>query len=48
MKLADDKKLGDIVTLELDKDIVRKEKGDFEQSNRNGMVFNMQVHILTD
>lgn len=30
MKHADDKKLGGIVTLEIDKDIIHKEQGDFE------------------
>lgn len=30
MQLADDKILGDIVTLEIDKDIIHKEQGVFE------------------
>lgn len=30
LKLADDKILGDIVTLEIDKDIIHKEQGVFE------------------
>lgn len=40
MKLADDKKLGGITPLEIDKDIIN-EQGGFGQSNRNGIVFNM-------
>jgi len=49
MKLADDKKLGHtVVTLEIGNDIIHKEQGDFGWSNRNGMVFNMQDHILAN
>lgn len=44
MKLADDKKLGGITPLEIDKDILKEQSG-FEQSNRNGMVFDMH-HVL--
>lgn len=46
MKLADDKKLRGITPLEIDKDIIHKEQGGFVLSNRNGMVFNMQDHVL--
>lgn len=45
MKLADDKKLGGITPLEIDKDILKEQSG-FEQSNRNGMVDHFKYLLL--